>query len=493
MKTTKIIPRADSLVESLRDIGYTLETALADIIDNSITADAEHIDINFRFDGTENSCISILDDGTGMNEKDLLAAMRPGSKNPKDTRNIDDLGRFGLGMKTASFSQCRRMTVASRKNKELSIACWDLDHVAKTGEWELLIPEKNDLNNSECLVLPENTGTLVLWEKPDRILDTTDSTKTESMLYHKIDQARKHLELVFHRFLKGTERGIRKIGIRINNIPLEPFNPFNENNPATTILPEEKIVLNGETITIQPYILPHHSKVSKSEYEKYAGEGGYLNNQGFYVYRNGRLLISGTWFRLIPKSPLTQLARIRIDLPNNMDDLWKIDVKKSMVQPPTAIRNRLRSIIDKIAGSSARVYTNRGSKSRNDITHVWQRYARHGEVIYEINREHPLIKAFADRLDSESRKELDEILDMIQLFFPREIFFSDYAKTPEKTMTRNRTVPKQIVEMGKKYFELVLENSGKTTEEMLQHLKMTEPFSAWPDVWEEQMKRWTHS
>lgn len=490
MNKIKITPRADALIESLRDIGYTLETALADIVDNSITADARQIDIHFAFEEGEKSCISILDDGTGMERQELLDAMRPGSRNPKDDRDADDLGRFGLGMKTASFSQCRRMTVASRKNGVLSLACWDLDHVSESGEWELLVPEESDIGSSVCLTFPKDHGTVVLWEKLDRIVDATDSRKTESMFYHKMDLAKKHLEMVFHRFLKGREKRIRKVGISINRLSLEPFDPFNENNPATTILPEEKIVLNGEIITIQPYILPHHSKVSKSEYEKYAGEGGYLNNQGFYVYRNGRLLISGTWFRLIPKSPLTQLARIRIDLPNNMDDLWKIDVKKSMVQPPAVIRNRLKEIIDKIAGSSVRVYTNRGCKSQSDITPIWERHARHGEIVYEINRKHPLIQAFSRKLDSRTQKEFDEILDMVQMFFPKDMFFSDYAKAPEKTGRKSESVPGEVVNLGKKYFELVLKNSGQSIEEIVIHLKMTEPFSDWPDVWANLIERW---
>ena len=108
--TTPAIPEASSMIETFRAIGYSIEAAVADIIDNSISARAKNIWINFEWEGSE-TWLAVKDDGSGMNNDELVQAMRPDSKNPLDDRSTKDLGRFGLGLKTASFSQCRLLSV----------------------------------------------------------------------------------------------------------------------------------------------------------------------------------------------------------------------------------------------------------------------------------------------------------------------------------------------------------------------------------------------
>eukprot|EP00920_Eleutheroschizon_duboscqi_P009426 GHVT01021781.1.p1 GENE.GHVT01021781.1~~GHVT01021781.1.p1 ORF type:complete len:288 (+),score=-7.50 GHVT01021781.1:563-1426(+) len=259
-----------------------------------------------------------------MTYDELIEAMRPGSKNPLDSRDENDLGRVGLGLKTASFSQCRKLTVVSSTNNKLSATKWDLDYVAQTEDWSLQILDDSELKDIYKINNLHSNGTLVLWEDNDRIIDNTIKTKIEDLIYGKINNLQKHLELVFHRYLKGKD----KVNIFINDTQLKPFDPFYSTHSATQELSEEKIKIDDKTIIIKPYILPHYTKMSSKDYEYYGGEGGYLKNQGFYVYRNKRLLISGTWFRLIPQSEMYKLARIQIDLPNSLDDIWKIDVKK---------------------------------------------------------------------------------------------------------------------------------------------------------------------
>ena len=219
MEDIRTPPKASSLIESLRDIGYSLKASVADIIDNSIAASASRIELFFKWDGSA-SCISIIDDGYGMSPDELVEAMRPGSMNPLERRDKKDLGRFGLGLKTASFSQCRRLTVVSRKNEVTSGCCWDLDHVADTDDWLLI-----RLTPEQMSVLPEfsslgNTGTLVVWENMDRVMDRTISDNTERNLYEKMDDVRKQIELVFHRYLKG-EAGIKTISIFMNREQLK--------------------------------------------------------------------------------------------------------------------------------------------------------------------------------------------------------------------------------------------------------------------------------
>jgi len=191
------------LIESMRDFGYSLESAVADVVDNSITARALTVSIFADSTGSEPR-IGILDDGEGMTEAELLHAMRLGSRNPLDNRDRADLGRFGLGLKTATFSQCRRLTVATRRDGMTSIARWDLDYVAETDEWLVQIPD--DPGSIPWMSRLGDRGTLVVWEHLDRVVDSAAGEEGMARFVRKVDEARSHLELVFHRFLAGEQR-----------------------------------------------------------------------------------------------------------------------------------------------------------------------------------------------------------------------------------------------------------------------------------------------
>lgn len=423
-----LLPLASSLIESLRDVGYTLESAIADIIDNAITAKASLINILFDIYDTK-PIIAIVDNGIGMDYNEMLMSMTVGSKNPLDERKSDDLGRFGLGLKTASFSQCRKLTVISSKNSQKNGMCWDLDLISKTNEWTLKILDIESIKSSYKIdELPTN-GTIVIWENADRIIDKTATTKYEDEIYSKIDNVKKHIELVFHRYLDGE---YPKLSIFINNEKLNGFDPFNKKNPATQLLAEDTIDIDGHTIKIKPYILPHHSKTTKKEYDLYEGLGGYLKNQGFYVYRNGRLLIHGTWFRLTPQKELYKLARVQIDLPNALDDLWKIDVKKSNASPPTIIRDRLKKIIDKITGKSTRVYIGKGHRESSVTNAFWSKDSARGGIKYSINKNHPYIAEFLDDLPDYKKNDFKNLLDYIGDFFPIDLAISEYGNNPKE-------------------------------------------------------------
>ncbi len=410
-----------------------------------------------------------------MNRDTLVEAMRPGSQNPLENRDKNDLGRFGLGLKTASFSQCRKLTVVSAQNNIKTAALWDLDYVAEQNDWSLQLPEKEDIDSLYMSRRLGENGTLVIWENTDRILDDTISEKTEHIVYEKIQDLQKHLELVFHRYLSGKD----KINIYINDTQLKPFDPFFTSHAATDELQEEIIQINGEKVHIQPYLLPHYTKVSAQDYEYYAGTGGYLKNQGFYVYRNKRLLISGTWFRLIPQSEMYKLARIRIDLPNSLDHLWKIDVKKSHASPPAIIKSRLKKIIEKIAGASTRVYKSRGARlTRSDVA-FWERYSARGEIRYTINKGHPMIDAFSKKLDKEQKHEFAEILDLIADFFPKDALYSDLGNNPKEVVLENQVSDTELEEKA-----LLLYQNRLFTMENLDVLNKMEPFNKYTGNWE---------
>lgn len=430
-------PSAACLSASLRDLGYSLETAVADLIDNSISADAT--DIQIFFDMSRNPpAVVIADNGRGMEEAEVIAAMRHGSTDPKKRRGPKDLGRFGLGLKTASFSQCRRLTVASSRDGARAAAEWNLSQVEDDDDWWMSI-----LEASEIAVLPfietiGAFGTLVIWRDLDRLFEDETGHRRDEIVNEKIAVVERHLSLVFHRFLSGDVKGRRKIAIRINGHPVTAFDPFCRKNPATQMLPEETVWIGDEAVQMQPYILPHHSRLTAAEYDYYQDRSDFISNQGAYVYRNGRLMAWGDWFRLVPKGEATKLARVQIDFPNSLDEAWTIDIKKSRARPPHAVRERLRQIITKITARSVIVHRGRGQRLfQETLAPLWERYADHGGIRFAVNMQHPLIQSLDAKLAPEDIRSLHMLLESIAASLPVEMIYSDYSTNPRDVTQTN--------------------------------------------------------
>ena len=441
----EVPPKASVLVESLRDIGYSLHTAVSDVIDNSLTAGARTIEL-LAETHTEIPAIGILDNGTGMTEAELLEAMRPGSRSPLEVRTVTDLGRFGLGLKTASFSQCRRLTVVTRRAGVTSCAVWDLDTVAARDKWIVELPESvARIPWSERLAAD---GTLVVWQKLDRLVGPA-GRRDRRDLVRLLYETAVHVAFVFHRFLSGREDREGRVEISLNGLELRPFDPFHSHHPATQHHQKETFALAGREIRIRPVTLPHHDKVSKSDWTRYGGPEGYVKNQGFYLYRNRRLIVHGTWFGLARQLELTKLCRVRIDMPSSLDAEWKIDVKKAWAQPPPPVRERLRRIIDRIGVPSKRTYTVRGSRLAGDSRlPVWTRSQDKNRISYGLNIEHPLFAAFKDRLDPEKADEFRKVVELIVSTLPFEALFADVSASAE-SVVRTALAPddfKAIVE-----------------------------------------------
>ena len=219
-KAESAIPNPKSTINSYRSFGYNLSTSIADIVDNSISAKAKRIDIDFKWEGSKSS-ISILDDGEGMSLEELIIAMTPGSKNPDEVRDEKDLGRFGMGLKTASFSQCKSLTVLTKKENQTNYRCWDIDYINDNNTWVLLKYSSTKENIEKINKL--DSGTMVLWEKMDRIVGDSkqDNETVKSAFYSELKTVSDHLSLVFHKFIEQ-----KKIIISINGNILIPWNPF---------------------------------------------------------------------------------------------------------------------------------------------------------------------------------------------------------------------------------------------------------------------------
>jgi hypothetical protein len=425
-------PSAACLSASMRDLGYSLETAIADLVDNSISANATSIEIICDLSGAQ-PLVVILDNGKGMSESELLDAMRHGTGNPRQPRSSKDLGRFGLGLKTASFSQCRSLTVVSAKQGVLCGAEWNLDRIDAADDWILSILDDADLKALPYVERISAHGTAVLWRQLDRFVEDQEGNRRDEIVSEKLDALGRHLSLVFHRFLAGDVKGYPRIAIAVNGHPVEPFDPFCRRNQATQLLPEEVVRIGDAEVRMQPYVLPHHSRLSAREYDFYQSRSDFISNQGAYIYRNGRLMAWGDWFRLAPKGEATKLARVQIDFPNSLDEDWTIDIKKSRARPPHAVRERLRQIIAKITARSVTVHRGRGQKLFQETdAPLWERYADHGGIRFAINTQHPLIVSLVTKMDAEDANTLRVLLDSISASLPVEMIYSDYSTHPRE-------------------------------------------------------------
>lgn len=428
----RLPPSASSLSASMRDLGYSLEAAIADLIDNSISAGATRIDIFCDLTRSD-PAIAIIDNGKGMTADEVIAAMRHGSMDPKQPRHPDDLGRFGLGLKTASFSQCRRLTVVSAREASQAGAEWDLDLVDKKDDWIVSLPDETELADLPFIDQLGETGTIVIWRSLDRLLEDETGNRRDEIVNEKLDVVEKHLALVFHRFLSGEVKRRKKLTIAINGHPVEPFDPFCRRNSATQMMPEEIVHVGGTSVHMQPYILPHHSRLSAREYDYYQNRSDFISNQGAYIYRNGRLMAWGDWFRLVPKGEATKLARVQIDFPSSLDESWTIDIKKSRARPPHAVRERLRQVIAHITGRSTSVHRGRGKKLFDEIeAPLWERYADQGQIRYTLNSTHPLVQALSDKISEDEKGNLTLLLQAIAAALPVEMIYSDYSTHPRE-------------------------------------------------------------
>lgn len=450
---------------------YDLAGALADLIDNSIKAKSTLIEISCSF---QDGCpeVRIRDDGTGMSKEELHVAMRPACFNPNDERSPDDLGRFGWGMKSASFSQCKVLTVVTQKDNDINGARWDLDDIH---DWVMDIYEEDAALAKLSQSFENHSGTELILTNCDRLSE--DYSITIEMFNELIMSARRKLSLIFHRFL-DNEAGKKKIEITLNGTPLDRVDPFCSKHDATIPSAEEVINLpNKNQIKMTAFTLPHFSKLTNEEYEISGGEEGYVKNQGFYIYRNNRLIIHGTWFRLAKHGELSKLVRVRVDIPNSLDDMWKITVDKSDAQLPAALRKRMKDLIDGFRNTSNRVFRSKGGKIDNDlISSVWQRHVKNQKINYSINQGHPYIKAIKEALPIESQGYLIDLLQLIETEMPIDVIFSEISAKP-KDIQQAFSSRNEFLESISKTIPLIMSRQN-STEELIEVLKRSEPYSS---------------
>lgn len=478
----KAIPEASSMIETFRAIGYNLETAVADIVDNAISANAKHIWINRIWRGGK-SVVTIMDDGCGMDCDTLIQAMRPGTRNPLSERDSTDLGRFGLGMKTASFSQCRKLSVLSKcENGQNEYWTWDLDYVAQSDKWELLhwIPDEFQTSLDQV-----NSGTMVVWSDMDRIvsLETSESDDLAKRKFsNALDKVKKHIAMTFHRFIEEKNVKIYWCGHEI-----EPWNPFCADEPKTQIQSTDSIT-GG--ITIKGYVLPHKNNFSTElAYKRAEGINGWNAQQGFYVYRGKRLLLSGDWLGLFRKEEHFKLARIQIDLPNNLDSEWKIDIKKSKAYPPNVCADQLESYARSVRNIAAEVYRHQGriikQRAGSSFQPLWLEKKKDNKWSFVVNRDHIMIQDLKKLAKDKPEQAIELLLKFIEEAIPAKTIYINEAQGEESQKTPFADIDTNIIkQMLDKMFNNQLAD-GKTSEQAKAILRTIEPFNNFTDLIDE--------
>lgn len=461
-----------ALMESMRAVGYSLPTAIADIIDNSIAAGARKIEV--QFGGGLSPYVTIFDDGIGMSRSTLRVAMRLGGHSQKQ-RIATDLGRFGLGLKTASLSQCRSLTVVSKHQGVTEAVAWDLDRLAETGEWTLLA-----LSSDEIAEIPDHnrlqsvdSGTIVAWTKMDRF--SGPGHANGAGLDAEMVDVYEHVSLVFHQFLSGDHPHPR-IAISINGRAVEPSDPFLALSPRTQKSPFESIDVEGVPIGVQAFTLPYLNKMTSTDRQRAGVRHGLRETQGFYVYRAGRLVVWGTWFRLMRRADASKLTRVKVDVPNDLDYLWSLDIRKSSAVPPRALRERLRTLAAKMVEPSESVHQFRGRKAQidDDVSRLWVLIHDRDTFRYEINRDHPIVAEIQRGLTATQMASLDSLLELVETSFPAQDMHNRMAS--DQVVVDLNVDENALAEMALALWRGL--NSGESLEQFAERVITFEPWHA---------------
>lgn len=485
-------PPAHALIESLRGVGYSLETAVADLVDNAVAAGASSVWLSFMFDGPD-SWFTMLDDGSGMDAGALRLAMTVGGRNPLEVRSATDLGRFGMGLKTASFSQARTLTVASRPaGGDISVRRWDLDYIARPdiNEWRLLQDPADGSAGRLDPLGDLDSGTLILWEKMDRVMaGLSDDARGRAAFLKMVSRVEQHLSMVFHRYLEGSAPRLR---LHIGKTRLRAWDPFLTDR-QTAVTPVERIISPGGAVEVQGFILPHRDQLDQDTFERAGGRDGWTSQQGFYVYRNDRMLVSGGWLGLGEPRGWTReepfrLARLSVNFSNAADSDWAIDIKKSSARPPRAIRARLTELAASVRTNARRVFAHRGvygpRAASGELTSVWISAAGAKSPAYRVNRSHPAVARLLDVAGSQSA-ETERLLSLVETHVPVQRIWLDSMEQGDRGQAAPPPTQEQsaaIQEMAAGLLRHLTERVGLTRDVAMARLRTTEPFQNYPSI-----------
>jgi len=459
-KTIQLYPPAKKLINSMRCMGYSFSTSLADIIDNSISANADRVDVIY-----DTLCdfpyVQIIDNGIGMSYDELVNALVFGTERDYSE---NEFGRYGLGLKVASLAQCRKLTVCSKKQGKINCLGYNLDVIEKTNNWDVLVysySEIKSIPNIEKLN-EVSSGTIVMWQDFDFLRAESSEKSFKDNLRKNVVDARNHVALVFHR-IEQT-----KIYFNENLIPKrDPFLLDSKPRQITGIV--STIDVFDSKIMVTPHTLPNANTLTSEERELLGIKNGVsiYDGQGFYIYRNKRLIIWGSWLRMNSRSEFNKLARIQIDLPSSLDSIWELDVKKSTAKIPEIIKEKLKATIVDSMGKSRRVIVMPGKVEEAAPNKIWlRREFGKEQVNYELNRESSLFKKIYDEIDSSLLPYFEAYLKQIEKNLPKFKIKDDI----EENFKFLNNVAETRDDLKKELIEILRDVNSNNKEELLKYL-----------------------
>jgi hypothetical protein len=481
----RIPPRPEATIEAIRAIGYSFESAIADIIDNSLSAGSSNVQITLRSDDLDTFC-AVADDGTGMNEDELREAMRIGSGGSRRVRLDSDLGRFGMGLKSAGFSQARRVSVFSKRlNGQVNTRVWDLDQLGTSDDWVALkVGSVNATQFAESQL--EKSGTVVVLERLDGSLKLHEanlsSDEIQKVISSAIVELSTYLARVFGRLIS------RKNGPRlsINGHVVEPWLPFVEHS-ASQELPMEEIRVAGVVISCRSYVIPHPempSNLSSTERQIYLEQ--LFDSQGFYLYRKHRLICGGLWLDgRHHKEMETSLARIEIDVPVDLDRNWELTVDKTRFRPPKTVKDDLARLAELARGKSRRVYRSRGVSRPSQVSSGKARVpivdigTLRGETFARFNEAHPLV---AQMLELPDRRLVRTFLGIANDAISQVVTKQSHN---DSEISDTLPIPDEVRECARILFERFALQPHLSRSEIRGLMLSIDPFVNYPSVVEE--------
>ena len=459
----------------MRALGYSFQAAVADVIDNSIAAGATKIElISPPIKDPDTAYLAILDNGHGMNRQELIKAMQLACKNPSQKREDNDLGRFGLGLKTASLSQCRELIVISLKNGAINIASWDLDEIKREQDWTLLLLDKEETEFQQIIsqLKKYSSGTAVIWRRFDRL--RTDTGFFETAFREYLSLTAEHLSLVFHRFLKG-ETKIPRISMELNGTRIKPKDPFIKSSLSSVqnvpiYIRQGKKPDFKDSVVVKSHTLPEQSMLTESDKKKMGLSGRTLSeDQGFYIYRRGRLIHWGGWLGLRKMTQASKLCRVQVDVPASLDHYWLLDIKKSRAVPPKEVTKELKNFLEHLTEGSVKRQT--GARNKKVVENsLWQTSVGSDDYSIEINRSSEYLAQFSRELTPEQNKKLSALLTMLELTLPIEWINAQYVSDRAPTFQKDLKV--KIREVIATYYD---ESGPKISKEELVSMLLVNP------------------
>jgi hypothetical protein len=443
----------ENFLESSRDIGYTLNNAIADLVDNSIDASAKNIRISLTFQDNKLG-FHIVDDGRGMTQKELENAMELSCANPNDIRKKGKLGKYGLGLKLSSFAFARILRVTSiASSSNITSYEWNLDKITETGFFQRVV------SNQERVKIFSSTGTLVEWYNCDKLINYEESDYNSTLA-----SLVKHISLTFGRLIKEQE-----ITITLNGTRITAMDPFYVGEESTIAFPTVPIkISNSAEIHVTAFVIAN----LKNQ------KGSFLEEQGFYIYRNKRLIEKTGWLGLYKPNEVSKLARVRVDITNFHDDVVGVNINKTSINKVNPIlKSALQKTAETARKKSLEYYRVKGKvlkKTTKDqvLDSVWLVKQIGKKKKLYINNNHPMIKSFLN-------KDTKKLFKLLEDTIPLETILS-FEKEFDFEINSNNAI---YLELGRKILNTKIQK-GIPTVEAIKELATIEPFSIEPSLLE---------